>query len=71
MEKLKTHILCSIFIPENRAVCEIMYKNVVERCRQRMTIWRIRISRWVRKSAETHSEHVIPYAYWTVHHLDI
>ena len=34
MEKLKTHILCSItfiFSPENRAVYEIMWKNVVAR----------------------------------------
>jgi len=30
-EKIKTHILCSIiFFSENRAVYEIMWKNMVE-----------------------------------------
>jgi len=43
VEKIKTHILCSIFFFfENRAVYEIMWKNVVERCRPHMTIWRMR-----------------------------
>jgi hypothetical protein len=31
LEKMKTHILCSVtFFPANRAVCEIMCKNIVE-----------------------------------------
>jgi len=41
VEKIKTHILCSItffFSPENRAVYEIMWKNIVERGRPQMTI---------------------------------
>jgi hypothetical protein len=38
-EKIKNHILCSvIFFPENRAVYEIMWKNVVEADRPQMTI---------------------------------
>jgi hypothetical protein len=36
-EKIKTHILCSIIFPENRAVCENV-KNVVETERPQMTI---------------------------------
>jgi hypothetical protein len=39
VEKIKTHILCSInFFPENRALYEIMWKNVVEPDRPQMTI---------------------------------
>ena len=30
VEKIKTHILCSITFPENRTVFEIMWKNIVE-----------------------------------------
>jgi hypothetical protein len=30
VEKIKTHILCLIFFFENRAVYEIMSKNMVE-----------------------------------------
>ena len=32
---------------ENRAVYEIIWKNVVERRRPQMTIWRMRISCWI------------------------
>ena len=39
VEKIKTRILCSItFFSENRAVYEIMSKNVVEPERPQMTI---------------------------------
>jgi hypothetical protein len=30
VEKIKTHILCSVTFPQKRAVNEIMSKNVVE-----------------------------------------
>jgi hypothetical protein len=30
VEKIKTHILCSVTFSENRAVYEIMSKNMVE-----------------------------------------
>jgi len=38
---------------ENRAVSEIMWKNTVEPERPQMTIWRLRISRWVPKATHT------------------
>jgi hypothetical protein len=38
VEKIKTHILCSITFFENRAVYEIMWKNMVEPDRPQMTI---------------------------------
>jgi len=48
--KIKTHILCSIFFFsfENRAVYEIMWKNIVQSDRPQMTIWQKRISCWIR-----------------------
>jgi len=61
VEKIETHILCSInFSPtESRAIWEIMWKNIVRRDRQQMTIWRMRIACWVPKATDTHSEYVI------------
>jgi hypothetical protein len=39
VEKIKTHILFStVFFSENRAVYEIMWKNMVEPDRPQMTI---------------------------------
>ena len=45
LEKIKTRILCSITPPENHAVYEIMWKNIVEWSRPQMTIWHMRIAR--------------------------
>ena len=61
----KTHILCSItfFFLENRAVYEIMRKNIVERGRSQMTIWRMRIVYWIPMATNTHSEYVIIIAF--------
>jgi len=44
--KNEIHILCSIkfFSPENRAVCKIMCKNIVEPVWPQMTIWCMRIA---------------------------
>ena len=39
VEKIKTHILCSItFILKNHAIYEIMWKNIVELDMRQMTI---------------------------------
>jgi hypothetical protein len=37
-DKIKTHVLCSVHLPENRAVCELMWKNIVQPGRTQMTI---------------------------------
>jgi hypothetical protein len=63
VQKLKTHILCSVTFFENRAVCEIMLKNIVERGRTQMAIWRMRIACWIPKATNTHSEYVILIAF--------
>jgi len=65
LEKIKTRILCSvtIFSPENRALYEIMWKNIVEPGRAQITIWRMRIAYWIPKTTDTHSEYVILIAF--------
>jgi len=64
-EKVKTRVLCSItfFFFENRAVDEIMWKNMVEPDRPRMIIWRMRIECCINKATNTHSEYVILIAF--------
>jgi hypothetical protein len=57
-ENQNTHFVFSNFFFENRIVCEIMWKNVVERGRPQMTIWRMRIACWIQKTTNTHSEYV-------------
>ena len=59
----------NFFLPENRAVYEIMWKNIVERGRPQMTIWRLRIACWITKATDTHSEYVIPVAFPRRHWL--
>ena len=44
---------------ENRTVHEIMWKNIVERGRPQMTIWRMRIACWVIKATTIHWQYVI------------
>ena len=49
VEKIKTHTLYSITLFENRAFCEIMWKNLVEPARRQMKIWGMRIACWLQK----------------------
>ena len=50
VEKLKTYILRSIPLFENRAVCEIMWKNMAEPDRTQITTWRTRFACWMAKA---------------------
>jgi len=43
---------------ENRAVYGVMWKNIVQPDRRQMTIWRMRISCWILKATDTHSQYV-------------
>jgi hypothetical protein len=64
VEKIKTHILCSVtFFFENHAVYEKMWKNIVERDRPQMTIWRMRIACWMPNATNTLSEYVTIIAF--------
>jgi hypothetical protein len=52
------------FIFQNRAVCEIMWKNTVEPDKPHMTkTWRMRIACWIPTSRNTHSEYIILTAF--------
>jgi len=46
-------ILSLITVFANRAVCEIMWENIVEPGRPQMTTWRMRISCWMTKATDT------------------
>jgi len=51
------NILCFItFLPENCAIYEIIWKNIAERGRPQMTVWRMRIACWITKATNTHSK---------------
>ena len=63
VKKIKTHFLCSVTSSENRAIHEIMWKNVVQSDRAQMTIWRTCIACWIPKATDTHSEYVIRIAF--------
>ena len=58
VEKIETHILCSItFLSENHVVYEILWKNVVERGRPQLKIWCMRrIACWIPKATNTHTQ---------------
>jgi len=61
VEKIKTHILCSVtppppLPPENRAVYEIKWKNIVDRGRPQMTMLRMRIACWIPKATNTQTQ---------------
>ena len=62
LDKIRTHSML-IFFFENRFVYEIMWKNMVERGRPRITIWCMRIACWIPKATNTHSEYVILTAF--------
>jgi len=52
------HFMFSVFFFfENRAVYEIMWKNIVEWGWPQMTIWRMRIACWIPK-ATTHTQNM-------------
>ena len=53
-EKIKTQHLRSItFFFENHAVCETMWKNVIQPDRPQMAVWRMRIASWITKTTYT------------------
>jgi hypothetical protein len=58
VEKIKTHILCSITFFLNRALYEVMWKNIVEPGRPQMTIWCMCIACWLPNTTNTHSKYV-------------
>jgi hypothetical protein len=60
VEKIKTHILCSItFFRKSHRLWDNVKKNIVQPGRPQMTVWRMRIACWITKASDTHSECVI------------
>jgi hypothetical protein len=55
VDKMTTHILCSITFSLKGAVYDIMWKSIRERGGQQMTIWRMRIACWIPKATNIHS----------------
>jgi len=53
VENIKTRFMFNDFFPENRAVCEIMWKTTVDPDRRWMAIWRMRIACWMTKASDT------------------
>jgi hypothetical protein len=58
VEKIKTHILCSVpFF--NHVFYEIIWNNIVERGRPHMAMWRMWIACSIPEATNTHSEYTI------------
>jgi len=53
----------SNFVFDKRAVCEIMWKNIVGPSRPQITILRMLIACWIPQSTNTHLEYVILIAF--------
>jgi len=62
-ETQNSHFIFNNFFFENRAVYKIMWRNTEEQSRPQMTIWRMRITCWIPKATNTHSEYVILIAF--------
>jgi len=59
VEEIRTHFVFNNVFFKNRAVCEIMWKNIIEPDGPQIAIWRMRIACWLPKGTNTHSEYVI------------
>jgi hypothetical protein len=58
MKKLKkTYFMLNNFF-KNRAVYEIMWKNIAEPGRPLMTTWLVRIACWLSKAINTHTQNI-------------
>ena len=51
-------MMMMIFFLEIFGVYELMWEKSVERGRPQMTMWRMRIARWIPKAVNTRSEYV-------------
>jgi hypothetical protein len=56
-------MLTNCFLFENRAVYELMWKNIVQPDRLQMATWHIQIACWIFKATNPHSEYVILIAF--------
>jgi hypothetical protein len=59
VDKKNTFFTFSNVFFENQAVCEKMFKNIVDQCRPQMTILRMRFACRIPKATNVHSDYVI------------
>jgi hypothetical protein len=75
VQKTKTHFLCSTMYFQNRAVYEIMWKNLVDPDRPQMTTWRMRIAFCIPTATNIFSEYTILIVYpmheWLSEHASV
>jgi hypothetical protein len=60
VEKIKTHLMFNNLFSDNRAVYEIMWKNMVQSHKPQMTIWRMRIACCITKAKHSLSFSLFP-----------
>jgi len=58
-ENQNTQIILNNFLSESRTLYEMMWNNIVQPGRLKMTIWRMPIACWITKATNVHSEYVI------------
>jgi hypothetical protein len=63
VQKVKAHILRSVFLIENRDLDEIMWTNIVQPDRLQKTIWSMRVSCSIPMATNTHPQYVIRIAF--------
>jgi hypothetical protein len=62
-EKIKTHVLTSIFFFRDRTGYGITWKNTVESDSPQITRWLIGITCWIPKTTDIHLEYVLLFAF--------
>ena len=62
-ENQNTRFKLNNFFSENRAVYEIMWKNIVQSDRPQVTIRRMCVTCWITKATDKHSEYVMLMAF--------
>jgi hypothetical protein len=62
VDKIRWHSLRTLTF-ENCTLYEIMWKNIVQAGRLQMTVWHMRIVRWMHKASNAHSEYVMLIAF--------
>ena len=61
IENQNAHFMFNSSFPANRAVCEIMWENIVDsdRIQKKKTIRHMHFAVWIHKATNTQSEYVI------------
>jgi hypothetical protein len=59
VDKIKTYFYAQFFFPENHAIYEIMWKNILVPVRPQVKIWHMRITCWITRAKDSHSEYKI------------